>query len=116
MKLFQPRTLHKRIMLAIALLQLFVVGIFALYLLIQQVGNEITNRQVLGHKMIGITAPAVSHLIRYDPSGIPDYLGSMLGDRAVASITVKDRAGNVLFQQAKESGDLHPVAGAIRCR
>ncbi len=111
MKRFQPRTLHKRIMFAIALLQLIVVGLFALYLLIQQVGNELTNRQVLGHKMIGITAPAVSHLIQYDPAGITAYLGSMLGDHAVAGITVKDSAGNVLFQQAKESGNLHPVAG-----
>ncbi|MBZ0106685.1 MAG: EAL domain-containing protein [Sulfuricella denitrificans] len=111
MKLFQPRTLHKRIMLAIALLQLVVVGLFAIYLLIQQVGNEITSRQVLGHKMIGITAPAVSHLIRHDPAGISGYLGAMLGDRAVAGITVKDRDGKTLFLQRKESGDLHPVAG-----
>ena len=111
MKFFQPRTLHKRIMFAIALLQLIVVGLFAAYLLIQQVGNEITNRQVLGHKMIAITGPAVSHLIRHDRAGIPDYLGTMLGDRAVAGITVKDGVGNVLFQQAKLSGDLHPVAG-----
>jgi diguanylate cyclase (GGDEF)-like protein/PAS domain S-box-containing protein len=110
MKIFQPRTLHKRIMVAIALLQLIVVGLFALYLLIQQIGNELTNRQVLGHKMIGITAPAVSNLIQHDRDGIPDYLVSMLGDRAVAGITVKDSAGNVLFQQAKESGNLHPVA------
>lgn len=110
MKFFQPRTLHKRIMLAIALLQLIVVGLFAAYLLIQQVGNEITNRQVLGHKMIGITAPAVSNLILHDRDGIQDYLGSMLGDRAVAGITAKDSAGGVLFQQAKESGNLHAVA------
>lgn len=114
MKFFQPRTLHKRIMLAIALLQLVVVGLFAVYLLIQQVGNEITSRQVLGHKMIAITAPAVSHLIRHDIAGIPDYLGTMLGDRAVAGITVKNSDGNVLFQQSKESGDLHPVAGLFK--
>ncbi len=110
MKLFQPRTLHKRIMLAIALLQLIVVGLFATYLLIQQVGNEITNRQVLGHKMIGITGPAVSHLIRHDRAGIPDYLGTMLGDRGVSGITVKDSAGNTLFQQARENSSLHPIA------
>jgi diguanylate cyclase (GGDEF)-like protein/PAS domain S-box-containing protein len=111
MKLFQPRTLHKRIMLAIAMLQLVVVGLFAAYLLIQQVGNEITSRQVMGHKMIGITAPAVSHLVLHDMGGIPGYLGTMLGDRAVAGITVKDGDGNVLFQQTKQSGELHPVAG-----
>jgi len=111
MKFFQPRTLHRRIMLAIALLQLLVVGLFSLYMLIQQVGNEITNRQVLGHKMIAITAPAVSHLIEFDPRGINDYLGAMLGDRAISAITVKDSEGKLLFQQAKEISPLHAVAG-----
>lgn len=114
MKFFQPRTLHKRIMLAIALLQLILVGLFAFYLLAQQVGNEITNRQVLGHKLIGITAPAVSHLIRHDRDGIPEYLGAMLNDRAVAGITVKDMHGDIIFQKAKVSEDLHPVASLFK--
>lgn len=110
MKLFQPRTLHMRIMLAIALLQLAVVGLFSLYMLIQQVGNEITNRQVLGHKMITITAPAVSHLIEHSPGDIPSYLGTMLGDRALTGITVKNGAGQTVFQQAKPTDAIHPVA------
>jgi len=111
MKFFQPRTLHRRIMLAIALLQLLVVGLFSLYILIQQVGNEITSQQVLGHKMIAITAPAVSHIIEFNPHGINDYLGTMLGDRAIGAITVKDSEGKLLFQQAKEVSPLHAVAG-----
>ncbi|MEN6586616.1 MAG: EAL domain-containing protein [Sulfuricella sp.] len=111
MKFFQPRTLHMRIMLAIAMLQLLVVGLFSLYMLIQQVGTEITNRQVLGHKIIAITAPAVTHLIEFDPRGINTYLGTVLGDRAISAITVKDGQGNVLFQQSKEVIPLHPVAG-----
>lgn len=110
MKRFLPRTLHMRIMLAIAMLQLLVVGLFSLYLVVQQVGNEIVNRQVLGHKMIAITAPAVSHFIEFDPRGINGYLGAMLGDRAIGAITVKDGKGNALFQQAKEVIPLHPVA------
>lgn len=111
MKLFQPRTLHMRIMLAIALLQLAVVGLFSLYMLIQQIGNEITSRQVLGHKMIAITAPAVTHLIERSPGDIPSYLGTMLGDRALTGITVKNGAGQTVFQQSKAAADIHPVAG-----
>lgn len=105
-----PRTLHMRIMLAIALLQLVVVGLFGLYLLVQQVGDEITERQALGHKIIGIATPGVAHLIEYDPAGITGYLGTLLGDRAIAAITVKDSAGNTLFREAKTASPPHPVA------
>jgi diguanylate cyclase (GGDEF)-like protein/PAS domain S-box-containing protein len=107
-----PRTLHTRIMLAIALLQLIVVGLFSFYLLAQQIGNEIINRQVLGHKIINISAPAVSQMMG-EPEATRSYLGKMLGDHALAGITVKDSGGNTLFHQISPPLPLHPLAALM---
>ena len=114
MKLFQPRTLHMRIMLAIAILQLVVVGLFSAYLLAQQVGDAITNRQALGNKLMSITAPAVGRLLQYDREDTPAYIATMFADSSIAAITVKNDKGRVLFRQAKEATALHPLARVFK--
>ena len=106
-----PRTLHMRIMLAIALLQFLVVGLFSVYMFVQLVGNEVTNRQVLGHKMIGLTAPAVERMVQeHEQSELNGYLNQLFVDSALSGIKLKDAQGNVLFSREKGGIELHPLA------
>ena len=110
-----PHTLHMRIMLAIAVLQFFVVGLFSVYMVAQLVGNEVTNRQALGHKIIALTAPAVERMmLDHEHHELHDYLSQLFLDSALSGIKLKDTQGNTLFSQNKEAADLHPVAGWLR--
>ncbi len=110
-----PRTLHMRIMLAIAVLQFLVVGLFSIYMIAQLVGNEVTNRQVLGHKLMALTAPAVERMVQdQNRKALNVYLGQLFIDPALSSIRLKGAQGNVLFVQAKEAIELHSVAGWLK--
>ncbi len=110
-----PRTLHMRIMLAIASLQFIVVGLFSVYMIVQLVGNEVTNRQVLGHKILILTAPAVERMvIEQDKTGLVTYLNRLYGDSALSDIKVKDAQGGVIFSREKPPVAVHPVADWLK--
>lgn len=110
-RLALPRTLHMRIMVAIAVLQLAVVGLFSLYMMVQLVGNEVAKRQVMGHKIMALTAPAVESMVAArDLTALSAYLTRMAGDAALSGITVKDAQGRVLFSQVKQLSPPHPLA------
>ena len=110
-----PRTLHMRIMLAIALLQLMVVGLFSVYMLAQLVGNEVTNRQALGHKILALTVPSVSLMVAEGNNlELNKYLNRMAADSAITGIQVKGPSGQALFSQNRASTPSHPVALWLR--
>ena len=109
-----PRTLHMRIMLAISLLQLVVVGLFSVYMMAQLVSNEVTNRQALGNKMIGLVAPAAARLLaENNRPGLEEYLNVLMTDATITSIVVKDKAGQTLYFRAKPQTPAHPFARSI---
>lgn len=107
-----PRTLHMRIMLAIALLQLVVVALFSFYMLVEMVGKEITDRQVFGHKLLSQAAPTVEHhlLDSKDKAELKSYLSRLVTDQTVTRILVKNSRGEVLFEQERPSEPPHPLA------
>ena len=110
-----PRTLHMRIMLAIALLQLVVVGLFSFYMLAQLVGNEVTNRQVLGNKLVALMGPAIEPMVaRGDAEGLRRYLARMVMDPAIGGIVVTDASGATLFRQMRSASPPHPIAAWFR--
>lgn len=115
MNLPLPRTLHMRIMLAIALLQLFVVGLFSFYMLAQLVGNEVSNRQVLGNKLVALMGPAIEPMVaRGDAEGLRRYLARMVMDPAIGGIVVTDASGSTLFRQVRSANPPHPIAAWFR--
>lgn len=98
-------------MLAIAFLQLALVGLFSFHMLAQIVGNEVASRQALGQSAIALAAPAVERMAAAgDTAGIQRYLSRIMADRAISGITVKDAAGNILFRQYKPITTPHPAA------
>ncbi len=110
-----PRTLHMRIMLGIGLLQLFVVGLFSVYWIVQAVGEELTARQALAHKILSLTVPAVERLLaQREPRELQRYLGRVSADPLIASVEVRDPQGTALFTQRKDNPALHPIAGFFR--
>lgn len=110
-----PRTLHMRIMLAVALLQLVVVGLFSFYMLAQLVGNEVTNRQVLGNKLVALMGPAVEPMVAHGTvADLRRYLGRMVMDPAIGGIVVTDAHGATLFNQMRSASPPHPVAAWFR--
>ena len=114
MKFPLPRTLHMRIMLAISLLQLVVVGLFSVYMMAQLVSNEVTNRQALGNKMISLAAPAAARLLAENNStALREYLDVLVADATITSSTIKNKAGAVIYFKAKPQTRVHPIARTI---
>ena len=110
MKIPLPRTLHMRILLAIAALQLLVVGLFSIYLIAQEVSNQLTSRQELGHKMLALAVPAVEHMVSAgDQVGLERYLSRIAADPIIGSISVKDAQGKILFSKETSLTLPHPV-------
>lgn len=104
-----------RIMLAIALLQLVVVGLFSFYMLAQLVGNEVTNRQVLGNKLVALMGPAIEPMVAQGAgSEVRRYLSRMVMDPAIGGIVVTDAQGATLFNQMRSASPPHPIAAWFR--
>lgn len=109
-----PRTLHMRIMMGITLLQFFVVGLFSVYLFLDLVGNEVSNRQALANKIVSLSAPGLEHLLRtHDERELPRFLNRLAGDTAVSGVQVKLPDGQIYFERYKSSFALHPLASML---
>ena len=80
MKIKLPRTMQMRIMLAIAVLQMLVVGLFSLYWIVQEVGEELTSRQSIAHKILSLTVPSVERALYQET---PDELAHILIEQLV---------------------------------
>jgi diguanylate cyclase (GGDEF)-like protein/PAS domain S-box-containing protein len=110
-----PRSLHMRIMLAIAILQFLVVGMFSVYMMAQLVGNEVANRQALGYKAIAMISPAVERMLMdRDRQGLEPYLRRLAAEGSITGVVLKDARGEVLFSESKPAVTVHPVAAALK--
>ena len=111
MKLKLPRSLHMRIMLSIALLQLVMVGAFSVIWIVGEVGDELANRQSVAHKILSLTIPSVERaLYQQTTNELPRYLNRAVADSLIGGITIKDPSGKILFEQMKPAETLHPIA------
>ncbi len=111
MKLKLPRTMQMRIMFAIAVLQMMVVGLFSAYLVMHEVGEELTNRQSIAHKILSLTVPSVERaLYQQTPEELTRFLKRVEADPLIGGIVVKDAAGKIVFNEAKPFAPVHLVA------
>ena len=111
MKLKLPRTMQTRIMLAIAVLQMLVVGLFSIYWIVQEVGEELTSRQSVAHKILSLTVPSVERaLYQRTPDELARYLQRVVADPLVGGIVIKDAEGRKVFNQVKPCEPVHKVA------
>ncbi len=111
MKIKLPRALDMRIMLSIALLQLLLVSAFSVFWVLEEVGSQITNRQIVAHKMLALIVPSVERAVyEKNPVELKRYLNRVGSDPLVNSIVIKDFAGHVLFNQSASMEPLHPLA------
>lgn len=111
MKLKLPRTMQMRIMMAIAVLQMLVVGLFSIYWIVQQVGEDLTVRQAVAHKILSLTVPSVERtLYQKTPDELSRYLQRVVADPLIGGIVIKDADGKLLFNQMKPFEPIHPVA------
>jgi diguanylate cyclase (GGDEF)-like protein/PAS domain S-box-containing protein len=111
MKLKLPRTMQMRIMLAIAVLQMMVVGLFSIYWIVQAVGEELTGRQAIAHKILSLTVPSVERaLYQQTPQELVRYLRRVAADPLIGGIVIKDAAGKIVFNQVRPLEPVHPVA------
>lgn len=111
MNLHLPRTLHMRLVLAIALIQLWAVGAFASYWLVKEVGAAVDARRVTVHRLLELAAPGIEGLLAAgDREGLGRYLDRLGADPDVAAVTVRDPAGAVLARWENGYLPLHPLA------
>lgn len=111
MKIKLPRALDMRIMLSIALLQLLLVGAFSVFWVFEEVGNALSDRQAVAHKMLALVVPSVERAVHEKNLGeLRRYLGRVLADPLVNSLVIKDMAGQTLFSQHTPMEPLHPLA------
>ena len=81
----------------------------------QLVGNEVTNRQVLGNKLVALMGPAIEPMVaRGDAEGLRRYLARMVMDPAIGGIVVTDASGATLFRQMRSASPPHPIAAWFR--
>ena len=110
MKIKLPRTMQMRIMLAIAVLQMLVVGLFSIYWIVQEVGEELTSRQSIAHKILSLTVPSVERaLYQETPDELGRYLQRVVADPLIGGIVIKDASGKMVFNQMKPLEPIHLV-------
>lgn len=112
MKLFHlPRTMHMRIMLGLGLLQLLVVALFSVYLVVREVGDELTNRQATAHKIMSLTVPSVERILAQGQSPELDRLmRRVAADPLIARVEIKGPRDEVVYRQENHNEPLHQVA------
>ena len=111
MRIKLPRALDMRIMLSIALLQLLLVGVFSVFWVFEEVGNQLSDRQAVAHKMLALVVPSVERAVHENNLGeLRRYLNRVLADPLVNSLVIKDMAGQTLFSQRAPMVPLHPLA------
>ena len=110
MKIKLPRALDMRIMLSIALLQLLLVGAFSVFWVFEEVGNELSDRQAVAHKMLALVVPSIERTVHEkNLAELKRYLNRVLADPLVNSLVIKDMAGQTLFSQSSPMEPLHPL-------
>jgi diguanylate cyclase (GGDEF)-like protein/PAS domain S-box-containing protein len=111
MKFKLPRSMHMRIMLSITLLQLVLVGAFSVIWIVGEVGDELSNRQSVAHKILSLAVPSVElALYQQNTNELPRYLNRAVADPLIGGIMIKDIQGKILFEQMKPAEALHPIA------
>jgi hypothetical protein len=110
-KLHLPRTLHMRLVLAVAVIQLIAVGVFAAYWVVKEISVAVDGRQVLAHRVLNIAAPSVERMLgEGDRTEMRRYLDRVTADPMISGVTVKDAQSALLYQQRAQNVPLHPLA------
>ena len=111
MSLHLPRTLHMRLVLAVAFIQILAVGLFALYWVMEEMGKSAGDRQVLAHRTLSMAAPTLERLLQDgDRQEINRFMGRIVADPAISAVSVKDVRGNVVFERRGRDVPLHSLA------
>ena len=111
MSLHLPRTLHMRLVLAVAAIQILAVGMFAMYWIIEELGDSAGERQVLAHRTLSMAAPVLERLLQgRDQQELKRYMDRVAADPAISAVTIRDVAGNILYQYVGRNEALHPLA------
>jgi diguanylate cyclase (GGDEF)-like protein/PAS domain S-box-containing protein len=112
MKLRLPRTLHMRLILAVAGIQFIVVSLLAAYWVVEEVGGTVGNRQALAHRLLSLAQPTLERMMHAgDRDEMLRYLKRVSVDPDINNLAVRDAQGRLLFDQTKANEPLHPVAG-----
>ena len=115
MKLRLPRSMHMRIMLSIALLQLVLVCAFSLFWIAEEVGDELSNRQALAHKLLVLTAPLVERAVaQNNTQDLIRYLDRIAADDLLGGIVLRDTRGKTIYRHLRSSEPLHPIAKGFK--
>lgn len=111
MKLHLPRTLHMRLVLAIAFIQLLAVGGFAAYWVAGEVSAAVDARRVLAHRLLRLAASGIEDpLAQGDVRGVWRQVERLAADPTVAGVTVRDARGRIVARWAGTQPPLHPLA------
>ena len=110
MRLRLPRSLHMRIMLSIALLQLVMVGGFSVFWVVEQVGDALSDRQAVAHKLLSLTVPLVERAVaQQNPNELARYLSHVISDPLIGGVVIRDAGGKTLFDKMKPMEAPNPV-------
>lgn len=111
MKLRPPRTLHMRLVLAIALIQLLAVGAFAAYWLAMEVSAAVDARRLAVHRLLNLAAPGAQALLAAgDTPGLVQQLERLTADPTVARVTLRDAQGRLFYRRELPDEALHVLA------
>lgn len=111
MKLPWPRTLHMRLVLAIALIELVAVGAFAAYWVLQEVSAAVDARRTAAHRLLNLVAPEAERLLAAgEQATLAAYLDRIAADAVVGVLTVRDGAGRTLYRAGSPQPPLNPLA------
>jgi diguanylate cyclase (GGDEF)-like protein/PAS domain S-box-containing protein len=111
MMLHLPRTLHMRLVLAVALIQLLAVSAFAAYWVVVEVSSAVDARQVLAHRMLNIAAPSVERMLgAADGQELRRYLDRVGADPLISGLTVKNLRGEPIYERRGNRVALHWLA------
>lgn len=111
MSLHLPRTLHMRLVLAVALIQLLAVSAFAAYWVVEEVSGAVDARQVLAHRMLNIAAPSVERMLGgVDEKELRRYLDRVGADPMLSGVAVKNARGGIVYERQAQTVPLHWLA------
>lgn len=111
MSLHLPRTLHMRLVLAVAAIQILVVGLFAIYWVFEEMGASVGNRQTLAHRALSMAAPSLERMLKEgDRQEVQLYMARVIADPLISGVTIKDAAGRTVFEHTGRDEPLHRLA------
>jgi len=117
MKLHLPRTLHMRLVLAVAATQFFAVSLVAAYWVFDALGESTGNRQVLGHRILSVAVPPLERILQQgDQQELRRYMARVAADPAISGLTIKDAQGQPIFERLARQEPLHPLVAWLEPR